>query len=77
MKRGRKTDLVEAVHVELPDERAKVAVFEEAGQELFTEAVGRGDCVTVLARGQSRGERDEMRDEVRTDQRTSLRRRST
>lgn len=42
---------MEAVHVELPDERAKVAVFEEARQELFTEPVGRGDCA-VRARGE-------------------------
>jgi hypothetical protein len=56
--------LVEAVHVELPDERTKVAVFEEAGQELFTEPVGRGNCCCVHKEVSYWGLQEEERAEV-------------
>lgn len=40
----KKTDLVKAVHVELPDERAKVGVLEKFGQQFLSEAVCGRDC---------------------------------
>lgn len=45
----KKTDLVKAVHIELPDERAKVGVLEESGQQFLSEAVCGRDYLWVGA----------------------------
>lgn len=48
---GKVRDFVEAVHVELADERGEVAVFEMSAQDVVCEALGIGDDEGVAGSG--------------------------